>query len=114
MDSNSNNISKFLASIDTDFISIKDVADIIHKKIGLDKDIAQAYQILQMAIGQSKETPTIYKKDKFKGWQQGVFTRANLQSFKVKPYVQESEKQHTFGMAIDIERNERELNDLPF
>lgn len=113
-DKSSNNFSKFLALMDSDFISIKDVIDLLHKKIGLDKDISQAYQILQIAIGKSKEKPTIYKKDKFNGWQKGVFTRAHLQSFKVKPYVQESEKQHTLRLAIDIERNERELNELPF
>ena len=115
MENNSSDkLSKFLASMDSDFISIQDVIDLLHKKIGLDKDISQAYQALRLAIGKSEIKPTIYKKDKFIGWQKGVFTRANLRAFKVKHYILESEKQHTLELAIDIEKNERELNDLPF
>lgn len=115
MDNNSSDkLSKFLASMDSDFISIKDVIELLHKKIGLDKDISQAYQALWLAIGKSEIKPTVYKKDKFIGWQKGVFTHAYLKAFRVKPHIQEIEKQHTLEIAIDIEKNERELNDLPF
>lgn len=110
----SNNISKFLASIENDFISISDVIDLLHKKIGLDKDISQVYQVLAYAIQKTEVKPNVYKKDKFNGWQKGVFLNGSWNSFIAKAYVQENEKQNTLSIAIDIERYERETSDLPF
>lgn len=104
----------FLNTVDSEYIDINDLVNIIHNKIGLDKDISSAYQILNLAIGLSEDKPHVYKKDNFKGWQKGVLTHATKRSFKAKQFVMENEKTYTLSNAIQIAQNERFEDDLPF
>lgn len=107
-------LSDFLNLVDSEYISINDLVNIIHNKIGLNKDISDAFQILNLAIGQCGDKPNIYKKDNFKGWQKGVLTRENKSSFKAKQFILESEKTYTLSNAIQIIQNEKFDDDLPF
>lgn len=107
-------LSDFLSSVDSEYISINDLVNIIHKSIGLEKNISDAFQILNLAIGRCKDKPDIYKKDNFKGWQKGTLVNANKRSFKVKQFVLESEKSYTLNNAIQIVQDEKLEDDLPF
>ena len=115
VDQNENiDLKKFLILQDEQYISISDLIDSIHKKVGLNEDISLAYQILNLAIGQSEDKPCIYKKDKFKGWQKGVMTHPHSRTFRAKAYVPESEKRFTIECALAEEQEKRLIDDLPF
>lgn len=107
-------LSDFLNSVDSEYISVNDLVGAIHKNIGFDKDISDAFQILNLAIGRSEDKPHIYKKDNFRGWEKGILTHAHHRSFKPKQFVLESEKNHTLMNAIQIVKDEIFQDDLPF
>lgn len=115
MNHNENIAKRFLILQDEPYISLSDLIDAIHKKIGVNEDISLAYQILNLAIGQSDDKPCIYQKDKFKGWQKGVMTHSNARIFRAKPHIQESEKRLTIECALAaVEQEKRLIDDLPF
>ncbi len=57
-----------LSETDSEYISIEDVLDAIHKNIGAQLNINKAVQVLNTAIGRAFSPPTVYRKDDFKGW----------------------------------------------
>lgn len=65
-------ISKTLLGLidnsDSEYISINEAIEVIHRHIGTHHDSSKAVQILNLAIGGAKNPPRVYKKDDFKGW----------------------------------------------
>ncbi len=66
--SSSKGFLEALNETDSEYISIEDVLDAIHKNIGTQLNINKAVQVLNTAIGRAFSPPTIYKNDDFKGW----------------------------------------------
>ncbi|MFC1397295.1 hypothetical protein [Acinetobacter lactucae] len=116
------NLLDFLNSIDSEYISIGDAIDAIHKHIGLDQDINKAIQVLNLAIGKAPNKPNIYKRYDFSGWEKVTITQqygsVAIHWFAQDQYITEVKKTNTIRGAIDLEintRRQKELDDeLPF
>lgn len=112
----------FVNSIDTEYISIGDAIDAIHRHIGLNQDINKAIQVLNLAVGKANTKPNIYKKYDFSGWEKVTINQQYgpvvIHWFAKDQYITEIKKTNTIRGAIDLEisrRRQKELeDDLPF
>lgn len=112
------NFIDFLSNSDSDYISIEDAINSIHKHIGTEYDVSVAVKALNRAIGESKEPPRIYKNDDFKGWIPVILKNTYNGDFMEAPNPSDQSKleiiHYLISKVMTAKEQREQDNDLPF
>ena len=112
------NLLDFVNGIDTEYISVGNAIDAIHKHIGLNRDINEAVQVLNLAIGRTTIKPIIYRKFNLIGWEKVTVNQGYgnpiVGWFREDQFITEAKKSNSIKTAIALEMKKREDDDLPF